>query len=156
MNDLYQQFLRKSESGIPIEIAVVATAESAVVSVCLKGEYKPSPRPAMIMAYLRPDVPTGRLLIHFLRRSICRSSQSRPFAENCFTASGQLLSPGVIRALGWEPGKYQLAKGHYPILEDADYYTVSARVGRSVSSSLKQRVLPGMKSKVFSIPTPIL
>lgn len=137
MNNIYQQFMRNSQNGLPVEVSLVASGlPGASFSVCLEGEYSVVTTTAPIMAYIRLDPPTGRLLTHFLRASITGTCHQAHFRQNAFTCSGQTLSPGVVEALGWKPGNYHLAKGQYPILADADFYTVSARIGKPVYSSL--------------------
>jgi len=154
MNNFYQQFLRNSQNGIPVEVALGTNNRlSTVYSVCLEGEYIYSSQDETVMAYLRLDLPTGRLLTHFLRASIESKYHRGHFEQNCFTCSDQSLSPGVVKALGWRPGKYHLASGHYPILEDADFYTVSARVGRPVCTVIGRRTSPTKQIRAAIMPT---
>jgi len=143
MINFYQQFLRNSQNGVPVEVTLGTNSGlSNVYSIYIEGEYNYSSQDETVMAYLRLDLPTGRLLTHFLRASIEKKCHNGHFKQNCFTCSDQSLSPGVVKALGWKSGKYHMVSGHYPILEDADFYTVSARVGRPVSTAIGRSTSP--------------
>jgi hypothetical protein len=133
MNNSYNLFLRNCHNGVPVEVTLASQNQrDGDFPIHLEGEYVRTNHSSTIMAYLRPDGPTGRLLIHFLRHSIISERQARYFDKDLFVAAtNQSLSPGVIKALGWKPGEYYLGSGLYPILGDADFYTVSGRVGRS-------------------------
>ncbi|WP_020567425.1 hypothetical protein [Neolewinella persica] len=131
MNNAYNLFLQNCQNGVLVEMNLVSKVSSSLeYAISLKGEILPDNRSNKVMAYLRTDLQTGRLLIHFIRSSIFMEPQSRYFFNDFFTAPTNLsLSPLVVKALGWKRGEYHLRKGSYPMLDEAGFCTVSGRVG---------------------------
>lgn len=141
MKNAYLDFLSSCQTGIRTRVALAA--EDPNVQNCqirLYDEKPPEVSTPTVVAYLRIDKPTGRALVHFVRNSIPEVSWRLCFAKGLFSVSDDYsLSTGVIEALGWKGNKYEVTKGFYPLLEDAEFITASLRIKKYVSSPSIQK-----------------
>ncbi|CAH0999752.1 hypothetical protein LEM8419_01052 [Neolewinella maritima] len=91
----------------------------------------------VVEAYLRIDVPTGRLLVHFTNTSIAPDTRQQHFSGAVFTVRDSYRLPSwVVEQLGLPPSVYRITPGRYPSLEDDAFTSLSVRLSGSVTVSL--------------------
>jgi hypothetical protein len=89
-----------------------------------------------LSAYLRQDLPTGRLLLHFISSSVDQKTYERFFSKQTFCMEDDFVLPSMIaNKLNLANAPVIIEKGTYPVLEDDRFLTLSLRV-REVNASL--------------------
>jgi hypothetical protein len=132
----FHQFWRNCQAGIPAEVILGSPKTRhcknfGICRVSLEHGQISGFCDNKTVAYLRIDPPTNRLLLHFLTCSFNESCDQRFFAGGEFRMDEDYLLPNeIISALlnKKEPETYLIEKGHYPILIDEHFHTVSLRI----------------------------
>lgn len=90
-----------------------------------------------LYAYLRQDLPTGRLLLHFISSSVDQKIHKRFFSKQAFCMEDDFVLPTAIaNKLKLTNSTVIIEQGTYPVLEDDRFLTLSLRI-REVNISLK-------------------
>jgi hypothetical protein len=81
-----------------------------------------------IMGYLRIDIPTGRLLLHFPISWINEHLRQRFFNNQLFRMDDDFVVPkSIAKGLGFTKEAVKIERGTYPILDDEQFLTLSLR-----------------------------
>lgn len=144
---IYQQFWRNCQAGTPAEVILGSpkTPHCKNLGICQIRLEQTTPQlncENRAIAYLRIDRPTGRLLIHFLKKSMSKGCINYFFGAGHFKMKDDFLLPeGVSSALILKKKgmTYRVEKGDYLILSDDHFLTVSLRL--SAASESKQVAL---------------
>lgn len=131
-----QQYWRNCQAGVPAEVVLGSpkTPHCKHLGICRMNLERDSSRLSCknsLLAYLRVDAPTGRLLIHFVAESITPSCAEYFFSGGVFTLPDDFQLPaGVVAALNLDPraADYRLQKGRYLVLDDDYFATISLRL----------------------------
>jgi len=87
-----------------------------------------------LVGYLRVDIPTGRLLLHFPIFLIEGKLHQRFFNNQLFRMDDDFVVPkSIARSLGFRKEMVTVERGTYPILNDEQYLTLSLRVSAAVT-----------------------
>jgi hypothetical protein len=82
-----------------------------------------------LTGYLRVDIPTGRLLLHFPISLIKGNLQQRFFNNQLFRMDDDFVIPkSIAKGLGFTRETVKIECGTYPILNDEQFLTLSLRV----------------------------
>lgn len=131
-----QQYWRNCQAGIPAEVVLGSpkTPNCERLGICRMNLERNSSRLTCknsLLAYLRIDIPTGRLLIHFVAESISPSCAEYFFKNGVFMLPDDFQLPaGVVTALNLDlqAADYRLQKGKYLVLNDDYFSTISLRL----------------------------
>ena len=130
----YPSYLRACRAGLRLEVQLGSprTHDCSSVGICQlhpSGTLLRGACTQVVTAYLRVDVPTGRLLLHVLSEGLDPEVRRRHFPQTGFTVREAYTLPEWVReALGLAPGRYRIAPGRYPTLEDGTFHTLSLRL----------------------------
>jgi hypothetical protein len=159
----YSQFQRNCQEALPAEVVLGSpkTKDCRNFGICRirMNTTGLSKECRSVQAYLRIDLPTGRLLLHFVTGSLATPCAMRHFANNSFRIEEDFQIPmPVVKALALDGG-YQsifMEKGIYPTMQDANFYTVSIRLRRQARPTVSPRPMQriGMVSTRTKLITP--
>lgn len=139
-----QKFWRNCQAGIPAEVILGSpkSPECKNLGICRIQLERTLPLPSCknrTIAYLRVDLPTGRLLVHFLNSSITDECAAHFFKSGVFHISEDyILSPEVVSALypGQRIKNCRIRSGNYPVLNDDHFVSLSVRVTTKAESGV--------------------
>ena len=87
----------------------------------------------VLLAYLRLDRPTGRLLLHFDTGAITEAVRQHHFPADRFRVPCSYRLPSwVVRGLELPAAVYRIVPGRYPTLGDEAFTTLSVRITTAV------------------------
>lgn len=79
--------------------------------------------------YLRLDLPTGRLLLHFVASSVDQKIYQRFFQKQTFRMDEDFLLPAnIVKLLKLPQRTVIIEQGAYPVLNDDRFLTLSLRI----------------------------
>jgi len=141
---LFQQFWRECQSGTPAEVILGSPKMKdcknfGICRVSLEKSQSNRFCDNKTVAYLRIDIPTGRLLIHFLTCSFNADCADRFFRAGNFRMDDHyFLSKEIANALSLDRAQqsFYVEKGNYPILIDEHFHTVSLRLSNTEASEI--------------------
>lgn len=140
-NSPYQAYLLNCQSG-----PLVLFKEVAHGGLFTEAPENTSPEnytSSSLCAYARIDKVTGRLLIHFIKKSSKRAYKFLQFFTNeLIIREACVLETTVFETGVLERSKYVLSPGTYPLMDDVHLLTASVRLTPQVktrASALKMR-----------------
>ncbi|WP_020568812.1 hypothetical protein [Neolewinella persica] len=82
-----------------------------------------------LRGYLRVDIPTGRLLLHFPTSLIKGNLQQRFFNNQLFRMDDDFVIPtSIAKNLGYTGETVKIRRGTYPVLNGEQFLTLSLRI----------------------------
>ncbi len=131
----YLTYLRACRSGLRVMIRLGSPdhEDCRYLGICemvAEDRLTPGGCPSTcVPAYLRMDVPTGRLLLHVDDRAITPAIRKLHFPPPGFTVLRPYFLPTRIGdQLGLPEPDYRIATGTYPVLDDGTFTTLSLRL----------------------------
>ncbi|MFK8164170.1 MAG: hypothetical protein AB8H12_17120 [Lewinella sp.] len=87
-----------------------------------------------LTGYLRRDIPTGRLLLHFPISMIEEKTYQRFFNNQLFRMDDDFVLPkNIATSLGFGEEKVVIGRGTYPILHDEQFLSLSLRTSTNLT-----------------------
>ena len=121
---------------LSVQLGSPRSVDCSSVGICRMQPPDYLPRKScatVLLAYLRLNRPTGRLLLHFDATAITEAVRQQHFPADRFRVPCSYRLPSwVVRGLELPAAVYRIVPGGYPALGDGEFITLSVGITTAV------------------------